>query len=61
MELMSFTEWIEHNKPKKKEKKDEHRSSEISGQVGVTNDQGQDTGHHQTITAQGSSLFPLPQ
>jgi hypothetical protein len=62
MELMSLSEWIEHDKKnKKKEKKDVSRSSETSRQVGATNVQGQDSGNHQALPVERFSLFPMPE
>ena len=60
-ELMSFMEWRERHPVKKKEKKDESRSLEANGEVGITNGEGQGSGHHQEIPIQGVHVFPSPE
>lgn len=61
MELMSFMEWRERHPVKKKEKKDESRSLEANGEIGITNGEGQGDGHHQEISVQGVHVFPSPE
>ena len=62
VELMSFMEWRElHPVKKKKEKKDESRSLEANGEIGITNGEGQGSGHHQEIPLQGVHVFPSPE
>lgn len=61
LELMSFMEWRERHPVKKKEKKDESRSITTNGEVGVTNGEGQGSGHHQEISVQGVHVFPSPE
>jgi hypothetical protein len=63
MELLSLTEWIDHTnkKNKKKEPKNVSRSSQASGEIGITNGEGQGSGHHQEIPLQGVHVFPSPE
>jgi hypothetical protein len=63
MELLSLTEWIDHTnkKNKKKEPNNVSRSSQASGEIGITNGEGQGSGHHQEIPLQGVHVFPSPE
>ena len=54
---MPFLEWRQrHLAKKKKEQENVSRSNETSGPIGLTNVQGQNSGHHQEVPVERLSL-----
>ncbi len=60
VEIMSFLEWRQIYKSKKKEQKNESGSISTNGEIGVKNDEGNVAGNHTEIPIQNVHVFPSP-
>lgn len=60
VEIMSFLEWRQIYKSKKKEQKNESGSISTNGEIGVKNDEGQAVGNHSEVPIQNVYVFPSP-
>ncbi len=60
VEIMSFLEWRQIYKSKKKEQKNESGSISTIREIGVKNDEGQVNGDHSEIPIQNVHVFPSP-
>ncbi len=58
VEIMSFLEWRQIYKSKKKEQKNESGSISTNGEIGVKNDEGQVNGDHTQVPIQNVHVFP---
>lgn len=61
VQIMSFLEWRQIHKPKKKENKDESRSATTNGEIRSSNDEGQTAGNHSEVPIQNVHVFPSPE
>ncbi len=59
--MMSFNEWIKFEERKKKEKKNEQRSSQTHGEGGNLNQQGEAARGNPQVTQQTVHVFAVPE
>ena len=59
--MLMFVEWVLNQKKKKKEHKDERHNSQISGEIGHINQQGQAAGLDSQVAQQTIHVFPEPK
>jgi hypothetical protein len=58
--MLTFAEWVLNLKKKKKERKDERHTSQISGEIGHLDQQRQVVGLDPKITQQTVHVFAVP-
>ena len=59
--MLAFTEWILNQKKKKKERKNERHDSQVGGEIGHLNQQGQAAGLDSQVTQQTIHVFAVPE
>jgi hypothetical protein len=59
--MLAFTEWVLNQKKKKKERKNERHDSQIGGEIGHLNKQGEVAGRDPQVTQQTIHVFPEPK
>ena len=59
--MLAFSEWVLSQKKKKKERKDERHASQIGGEIGHLNQQGQAAGLDPQVTQQTVHVFAVPE
>ena len=59
--MLAFAEWILNQTKKKKERKDERHDSQIGGEIGHLDQQGQAAGLDPQITQQTIHVFAVPE
>ena len=59
--MLAFAKWVFNQKKKKKERKDERHASQICGEIGHLNQQGQAAGLDSQVTQQTVHVFAVPE
>jgi hypothetical protein len=59
--MLMFVEWVLNQKKKKKEHKDERHNSQVGGEIGYINQQGQAAGLDSQVAQQTIHVFPEPK
>ena len=59
--MLAFSEWILNQKKKKKEHKDERHNSQIGGEIGHLNQQGEAARGNSQVAQQTIHVFPEPK
>lgn len=59
--MLAFAEWVLNQKKKKKERKNERHTSQIGGEIGHVNQQGQAVGLDPQVTQQTVHVFAVPE
>ena len=59
--MLAFAEWVFNQQKKKKERKDERHTSQIGGEIGHINQQGQAVGLDPQVTQQTIHVFAVPE
>ena len=59
--MLAFDEWVLNQKKKKKERKDERHNSQVGGESGHLNQQGETAGLDPQVTQQTVHLFTVPE
>ena len=59
--MLAFAEWVFNQKKKKKERKDDRHNSQIGGESGHINQQGEAAGDDSQVTQQTVHVFAAPE
>ncbi len=59
--MLVFTEWVLNQKKKKKEHKDERHNSQVGGEIGHINQQGEVVRDNSQVAQQTIHVFPEPK
>ena len=59
--MLAFAEWVLNKKKKKKERKNERHNSQIGGEIGYINQQGEAAGDDSQVTQQTVHVFTVPE
>ena len=59
--MLAFAEWVLNQKKKKKEHKDERHNSQVGGESGHLNQQGEAAGLDSQVTQQTVHVFAVPE
>jgi hypothetical protein len=59
--MLAFTEWVLNQKKKKKERRDERHNSQVSGEIGNLNQQGEVAGLDPQVAQQTIYVFSEPK